>query len=130
MINVTKTFFPPIKEYQKFVQRIWDNEWLTNRGELVLELEDKLKKYLDVPNILLMNNGTIPIQIALKILGDQGEIITTPFSYVATTSSILWENCSPVFVDIDKEYLSIDEAQIEAAITEKTTAILVHNIRY
>lgn len=128
MINVTKTFFPPIQEYNKQVQRIWKNEWLTNRGELVQELEAKLKSHLDTSSILLMTNGTLPIQIALKILGGQGEIITTPFSYVATTSSILWENCKPVFVDIDAQCWTIDENLIEAAITEKTTCILATHV--
>jgi dTDP-4-amino-4,6-dideoxygalactose transaminase len=128
MINVTKTFFPPLEEYNIQLKRIWNNQWLTNRGELVLELEEKLKTHLAVSNIILMTNGTIPIQIALKILGNKGEIITTPFSYVATTSSIIWENCSPIFVDIDKEYLTIDENKIEAAITPKTTAILATHV--
>ena len=100
MINVTKTFLPPIKEYTKLVQRAWDNQWLTNRGELVLELEEKLRDYLSVSNILVTNNGTIPLQIALKLLGNKGEIITTPFSYVATTAAIVWEYCTRVFVDI------------------------------
>ena len=113
MINVTKTFFPPLEEYSQQLERIWKNKWLTNRGELILELEDKLKSYLDVSNILIMNNGTIPIQIALKLIGNGGEIITTPFSYVATTSSILWENCTPIFVDIDPLHLTIDENKIE-----------------
>jgi dTDP-4-amino-4,6-dideoxygalactose transaminase len=128
MINVTKTFFPPIAEYQQQVQRIWDNQWLTNRGALVKELEEKLKEYLSVSNILVMNNGTIPIQIALKILGNEGEIITTPFSYVATTAAIVWEHCTPVFVDIHPEYLTIDETKIEAAITSKTTCILATHV--
>ena len=128
MINVTKTFLPPIKEYTKQVQRAWDNQWLTNRGELVLELEEKLRDYLSVLNILVTNNGTIPLQIALKLLGNRGEIITTPFSYVATTAAIVWENCTPVFVDIHPEYLTIDESKIEAAITEKTTAILATHV--
>jgi dTDP-4-amino-4,6-dideoxygalactose transaminase len=128
MINVTKTFFPPIEDYQKQVQRIWDNQWLTNRGALVIELEEKLKEYLSVSNILVMTNGTIPIQIALKILGNKGEIITTPFSYVATTAAIVWENCTPVFVDIHPEYLTIDETKIEAAITERTTCILATHV--
>ena len=128
MINVAKTFFPPIEEYQKHVHRIWKNEWLTNRGELVLELEDKLKKYLSISNIIIMNNGTIPLQIALKLLGGGGEIITTPFSYVATTAAIVWENCTPVFVDIHPEYLTIDETKIEAAITPKTTCILATHV--
>ncbi|HNP33126.1 MAG TPA: DegT/DnrJ/EryC1/StrS family aminotransferase [Flavobacterium sp.] len=128
MINVTKTFFPPIEEYQKQLERVWKNQWLTNRGELLLELEEKVKKYLSVSNVIIMTNGTIPIQIALKILGNEGEIITTPFSYVATTSSIIWEHCKPVFVDIHPEYLTIDETKIETAITPKTTAILATHV--
>ncbi len=128
MINVTKTFFPPLENYTQQVARIWANQWLTNRGKLVLELEEKLKEYLAVSNIIFMNNGTIPLQIALKILGNRGEIITTPFSYVATTSSIIWENCTPVFVDIHPEYLTIDETKIEAAITDKTTCILATHV--
>lgn len=128
MINVTKTFLPPIEEYNQQVQRAWDNQWLTNRGELVLELEEKLRQYLSVSNIIVTNNGTVPLQIALKLLGQQGEIITTPFSYVATTAAIVWENCTPVFVDIHPEYLTIDETKIEAAITNKTTAILATHV--
>lgn len=127
-INVTKSFFPPLKEYNSYLERIWNNEWLTNRGELTLELEEKLKDKLKTNNILITNNGTIPLQIALKLLGNFGEIITTPFSYVATTSSIVWENCKPVFVDIDPEHLTIDENKIEAAITPKTTAILATHV--
>jgi len=128
MINVTQTFFPPLEEYSLQLQRIWDNQWLTNRGELVLELEEKIKKHLSVSNMIIMNNGTVPIQIALKLLGNSGEIITTPFSYVATTAAIIWENCKPVFVDIDPEMLTIDETKIEAAITSKTTAILATHV--
>lgn len=128
MINVTKSFFPPLIEYNQQLERIWKNQWLTNRGELVVELETKLKAYLEVSSILLMNNGTIPLQIVLKVLGQQGEIITTPFSYVATTAAIMWENCTPVFVDIHPEYLTIDETKIEAAITPKTTAILATHV--
>ena len=128
MINVTKTFFPPREEYDNQLKRIWQNEWLTNRGELLQELEDKVKEYLGASNIIVMNNGTIPLQIALKILGNQGEIITTPFSYVATSAAIVWENCTPIFVDIHPEYLTIDETKIEAAITPKTTAILATHV--
>lgn len=128
MITVTKTFLPPIDEFQMQVQRAWNNQWLTNRGELVLELEEKLKTYLNTSNILIMTNGTIPLQIALKLVGENGEIITTPFSYVATTSSIIWENCKPVFVDIHPEYLTIDESKIEEAITPRTTAILATHV--
>jgi dTDP-4-amino-4,6-dideoxygalactose transaminase len=128
MIHVTKSFLPPIEEYKAQVQRAWNNQWLTNRGELVLELEDKLKKYLNVTNLLVTNNGTIPLQIALKLLGKGGEIITTPFSYIATTAAIVWEKCDPVFVDIHPEYLTIDESKIEEAITSKTSAILATHV--
>jgi dTDP-4-amino-4,6-dideoxygalactose transaminase len=128
MIPVTKTFLPPIEEYTAQVQRAYNNHWLTNRGELVKELEAKLMTYLGVNNVLIMNNGTIPLQIALKLLGNGGEVITTPFSYVATTAAIVWENCTPVFVDIHPEYLTIDETKIEAAITEKTTCILATHV--
>jgi dTDP-4-amino-4,6-dideoxygalactose transaminase len=128
MINVTKTFLPPQEEYNAILKRAWDKNWITNRGELVLELESKLKSYLGVDHVIAMTNGTLPIQIAIKALGLKGEIITTPFSYVATTSSIVWEGCTPVFVDIDPEYLTIDETKIEAAITEKTTGILATHV--
>jgi dTDP-4-amino-4,6-dideoxygalactose transaminase len=128
MINVTKTYFPPLEDYIFQLERIWKNEWLTNRGELVKELEEKLKAYLGVDNVILMNNGTIPLQIALKLLANNGEVITTPFSYVATTAAIIWENCTPVFVDIHQDYLTIDETKIEAAITDKTTCILATHV--
>lgn len=128
MIPVTRTFLPNIEEYKAILQRAWDKQWITNRGELVLELEEKLKAFLDVRNIIITNNGTVPLQIALKLLGNGGEIITTPFSYVATTASIVWENCKPVFVDIHPEYLTIDETKIEEAITDKTTAILATHV--
>lgn len=128
MIPVTKTFLPPQEEYNSYVKRAWDKAWLTNRGELTLELEDKLKNFLQVTNLIITNNGTIPIQIALKLLGKGGEIITTPFSYVATSAAIVWENCTPIFVDIDPEHLTIDETKIEAAITQKTTAILATHV--
>ncbi len=128
MITVTKTFLPSIEEYQAILQRAWDKQWLTNRGELVLELEDKLKAYLEVSYLTCTNNGTVPLQIALELLGKGGEIITTPFSYVATTAAIVWQHCTPVFVDIHPEYLTIDERLIEAAITPNTTAILTTHV--
>lgn len=128
MVPVTKTFFPPIDDYKIQIQRIWDNEWLTNRGELTLELETALKNRLDLHNLFLTTNGTLPIQITLKVLAGGGEVITTPFSYVATTAAIVWENCTPVFVDIHPEYLTIDETKIEQAITHRTTAILATHV--
>lgn len=128
MINVTKTFFPPIEEYITQIEKIWENQWLTNRGALVKELESKLMEYLDLDSIIIMNNGTIPIQIALKLIDGPGEVITTPFSYIATTSAILWEGFVPIFVDIDPEFLTIDENKIEAAITPNTKAILATHV--
>ncbi len=128
MILVTKTFLPPQEEYNKQIKRAWDNAWLTNRGELTLELEQKLKQHLGISNIIMTNNGTLPIQIALKLLAKGGEVITTPFSYVATSAAIIWENCKPVFVDIDPEHLTIDESKIEDSITSKTTSILATHV--
>lgn len=112
------------------VQRAYNNGWLTNRGELVQELEQKLSVYLELEEskMLCMTNGTIPLQIALKLLANGGEVITTPFSYVATTAAIVWEGCTPIFVDIHPEYLNIDETKIEAAITDKTTCILATHV--
>lgn len=127
-INVTQTYLPPIQEYQAVLQRAWDVKWLTNRGQLVLELEEKLKSYLNVKHLTLTANGTLPIQIAIKAMQLKGQIITTPFSYIATTSSIVWENCTPIFVDIHPEYLTIDETKIEEVITEKTSAILATHV--
>jgi dTDP-4-amino-4,6-dideoxygalactose transaminase len=126
--NVTQTFFPPISDYQSYLEKIWQNKWLTNRGELVLELEEKIVTKLGCNKGIAMNNGTIPLQVALKLLGKGGEIITTPFSYVATTSSIVWEGCAPVFVDIEPNYWTIDPDKIEVAITEKTTCILATHV--
>lgn len=128
MINVTQTFLPPLDEYKSILERAWSTKWITNRGELVKELEEELKHHLGVSNIILTCNGTVPLQIAIKALELKGEVITTPFSYVATTSSIVWENCTPVFVDIDPEHLTIDESKIEAAITGKTTGILATHV--
>lgn len=128
MINVTKTFLPPFEEYTAILKRAWDNEWITNNGELLQELEYKLKGYLRAEHLLFASNGTIVLQMALKALQISGEVITTPFSYVATTTAILWENCKPVFVDIRKDNFCIDETLIEAAITEKTQAILATHV--
>jgi len=128
MIPVTKTFLPPIEEYYQLIQQIWDSNQLTNGGKLLFELQAGIKEYLDVPNVILTANGTLPIQIALKLLANKGEVITTPFSYVASTSTIVWENCTPVFVDIHPEYLTIDETKIEAAITKNTTTILATHV--
>lgn len=124
-INVTKTFVPPFEEYEAYLKKIWESAQLTNQGNLLKEFEKKTSRYLGVKNFHFVSNGTIALQTALKALEiSSGEIITTPFSYVATTSSILWERCKPVFVDIDPKTLTIDPDKIEEAITPKTKAIL------
>lgn len=128
MINVTKPFLPPIDEYLKCLEGIWQRNWLTNNGPLVNELELKLKEYLNAPDLLYLSNGTIALQIAIKALGVRNEVITTPFTYVATTSSIVWEGCTPVFVDIEPHSLNIDPLGIEAAVTDKTTAIIATHV--
>ncbi|HEX5798199.1 MAG TPA: DegT/DnrJ/EryC1/StrS family aminotransferase [Candidatus Saccharimonadales bacterium] len=124
-INVTKAFLPPIEEYNSYLKKIWQNNQLTNHGPLLKEFEKEASEYLDVENFHFVTNGTIALQLALRSLDiTEGEVITTPFSYVATTSAILWEGAKPVYVDIDPETLCIDSDKIEAAITEKTKAIL------
>jgi dTDP-4-amino-4,6-dideoxygalactose transaminase len=128
MIPVTKPFLPPKKEYDAYVKGIWERNWLTNNGPLVNELELELKEYLGLNHLLFTTNGTIALQIAFKALGLTGEVITTPFSYIATASSLVWEGLKPVFVDIDPGTLNIDPARIEAAITPQTTAILATHV--
>lgn len=128
MINVTKPFLPPRDIYNQYLDGIWQRNWITNHGPLVNELELRLKDYLNLPHLLYLNNGTIALQIAIKALDLKGEIITTPFSYVATTSSIVWEGCQPVFVDIDPHTFNIDPNKIVAAITSKTSAILATHV--
>jgi len=128
MIPVTKPFLPRVGEFEEYVNSIWERKWLTNNGPLVNELELKLKNYLNINHLLYVSNGTIALQIAIKALGLTGEIITTPFSFVATTNSIIWEGCTPVFVDIDADTFNIDPKKIEQAITPKTSAILATHV--
>lgn len=128
MINVTRTFIPPIDEYTAILKRAWNNGWITNNGELLQELEKQLKVYLQVPDVLVCSNGTVVLQMALKALGITKEVITTPFSYVATANAIAWEGCKPVFVDIDPVTYCINPTLIEAAITEHTQAILATHV--
>src|SRR5690606_3260741 len=101
MISVTKPFLPPQEEYESYLAGIWKRQWLTNMGPLYSELEMGLKQYLAVKHLLFVTNGTIALQVAIKALELKGEIITTPFSFIATTSSVVWEGLQPVFVDID-----------------------------
>ena len=128
MINVTKSFLPPLEEYTEYLKGIWERGHLTNHGPLVNELEEKIKDYLGVKHFFFINNGTVALQIAIKALGVKGEVITTPFSYVATTSSVMWEECTPVFADIDPQNFTLDPSKIEAAITANTTAILATHV--
>lgn len=127
-VNVTKSFLPPIEEYIGQLNQIWDNQWLTNNGPLLVKLESALQNLLDTPYLAITSNGTIAIQLAIKALDLKGEIITTPFSYCATTTSILWENLTPVFVDINSSDLNINADLIEAAITPRTSAILATHV--
>lgn len=124
MIPVTKPFSPPLAEYQELLEGIWQRNWLTNNGPLVNDLELRLKRYLGLKHLLFVSNGTIAIQIALKALGITKKVITTPFSYVATTSSLVWEGCSPVYADIDPNTLNIDPQKIEVLIDKDTEAIV------
>lgn len=124
-INVTKSYLPPLEEYVDKLKKIWDNHFLTNYGPLNIELEQKLKQELQLTNIHFVNNGTIALQLAIEALNiNEGEIITTPFSFIATASSIVWQKCKPIFVDIEKEHFNIDVNKIEEKITENTKAIL------
>ena len=128
MIPVTLPFIPPKEDYDILLHGIWKRQWLTNMGPLASDLEMKLKDHLGVDHLLFVTNGTVALQMAIKALDLKGEIITTPFTYVATTSSIVWENCEPVYVDIDPKSLNIDPTKIEAAITPKTSAILATHV--
>lgn len=129
MILITKPFLPPQTAYQKYLDGIWERQWLTNMGPLANELEVRLQSHLGLNQVpLFVTNGTIALQMAIKTLELKGEIITTPFSFVATASSIVWEGCRPVFADIDEHTLNIDPEKIEAAITPQTSAILATHV--
>jgi dTDP-4-amino-4,6-dideoxygalactose transaminase len=127
-INVTKPYMPPMEDYNKYLEGVWERGHITNSGPLVMELEKRLKETLGVQNIHFLSNGMIALQLALKALKIEGEVITTPFSYVATTTAVLWENCKPVFVDIEPKTYCIDADKIEAAITPQTSAILATHV--
>jgi dTDP-4-amino-4,6-dideoxygalactose transaminase len=127
-IYVSHSSLPPLEEYIGYLRQIWDSHWLTNNGPLVRRLETELRQYLAAPQLWFVNNGTTALLLALKALNLQGEIITTPFSYVATTGVILWEKLTPIFVDVRPGDLTIDPDQIEAAITPRTSAILATHV--
>ncbi len=124
MIHVTKTWLPKKEKYLSYIDKIYENGWITNRGPLVRELEIRLAEYLGVKNLILVANGTIALETAYKLLKLKGDVITTPFSFVATTSSLVANNLNPIFADINTHTLNIDPKNIEKAITQKTSAIV------
>ena len=124
MINVTKSYLPNIEKYKSYIDEIYKTAWLTNQGPLVQKLEKRLAQYLGVKNIVLVSNGTIALEIAYRALDLKGEVITTPFSFVATTSSLVTNRLTPIFVDIDEKTFNLSPENIEEKITSKTSAIL------
>lgn len=127
MINVTKTSLPSLALYNKYLKQIWKTNWVTNDGILVKTLERDLKKLLK-SELVLVNNGTSGLQLALKALHLKGEVITTPFTFAATTNVLLWEGLTPIFADIDKDTFNIDPVDVEKKITNKTSAILAVHV--
>ena len=123
-ITVTSPLLPDLDEFNVLLKEIWNCKWITNNGRFHQQLEKELAEYLKVPYLSLFTNGTLPLITALQALRITGEVITTPYSFVATTHSIWWNGCRPVFVDIDPKTCNLDPAKIEAAITPKTTAIM------
>ncbi len=123
-INVTQPFLPPLEEFLPYLEKIWESKWLTNHGPFHQQFEEALCQYLGVEHVALFTNGTLALVTALQTLRITGEVITTPYSFVATSHSLLWNSIKPVFVDIDPATLNLDPARIEAAITPHTTAIM------
>jgi dTDP-4-amino-4,6-dideoxygalactose transaminase len=123
-IKVTQPFLPPLEEFIPYLEQIWENKWLTNNGKMHQQLEIQLRQYLKVDQLSLFTNGTLPLITALQALRITGEVITTPYSFVATTHSLWWNDIKPVFVDIEEETCNINPKLIERAITPKTTAIM------
>jgi dTDP-4-amino-4,6-dideoxygalactose transaminase len=127
-LTVTRPSLPPFEEYEALLRGVWQRNHLTNAGPLVLELERQLAAYLGVRHCLFVTNGTIALQLAYRALSLRGEVVTTPFSYVATTSSLSWEGCEPVFADIEPDTLTLSPAHAEAAITPRTSAIVATHV--
>ena len=123
-ITVTAPLLPNLEEFNEMLKDIWASKWITNNGRYHKTLEEELRKYLKVPQVSLFTNGTLPLLTALQAIRVTGEVITTPYSFVATTHSIWWAGCKPVFVDIDPRTGNLDPEKIEAAITPRTTAIM------
>jgi dTDP-4-amino-4,6-dideoxygalactose transaminase len=130
-IYVTRPFLPPIEEYCAGLQEIWDSQWLTNNGPVLQRYTQQLSRYLQTDNVCLFNNGTLALQLGLQGMGITGEVITTPFTFVATTHALYWNKLRPVFVDIEPDHYTLDPEKVEAAITPWTSAILaVHVFGY
>ena len=127
-IYVTKPFMPPLEEFCEGLKEIWDNQWLTNNGPVLQRYQKELKQYCETDNICLFNNGTLALQIALQGMGISGEVITTPFTFVATTHALYWNKIRPVFCDIEPDYFTLDPAKVEELITPWTTAILAVHV--
>ena len=127
-ILVTKPFLPPLKEFTEGLGQIWDNAWLTNNGPVLGRYTKELESYFHSKNICLFNNGTLALQIGLQGMQISGEVITTPFTFVATTHALYWNRIRPVFVDIEPDYYTLDPEKVEAAITPWTTAILAVHV--
>jgi len=123
-IYITQPFLPPLEEFQDYLKVIWDKKWLTNNGEFHQQFEKELAKYLNVPYVSLFTNGTLALVTALQALNIKGEVITTPYTFVATSHALVWNNIKPIFVDVEPVYGNLDPNKIERAITDKTTAIL------
>jgi len=128
MINVTKTNLPKLTEYNKYLKEIWRKNWVTNNGKFVQLLERELERHLSIKNLLVVANGTLALQLAIKSLKLSGEVITTPFTFIATTTSLIWEGVTPVFADINPETFNIDPDDVERKITKKTSAILAVHV--
>ncbi len=123
-VLVTRPVLPELEKYVEYLKKIWATRWLTNEGKFVQQLESRLEEYLKAENLLLVSNGTLALHLALKALDLKGEVVTTPFTFPATTNVLLWEGLTPVFADIDSETYNIDPVDVERKITEKTSAIL------
>ena len=123
-IFVTQPSLPPLDDFIPYLKKIWDNKWLTNCGEFHKALEQQLAEYLGVKYVSLFTNGMIALQVGMQALRITGEVITTPFTFVATTHAIHWNNCTPVFCDIEPDTFTLDPNHLESLITPKTTAIM------
>jgi dTDP-4-amino-4,6-dideoxygalactose transaminase len=127
-IYVTRPFLPPLEEFYSGLNEIWENRWLTNNGPILQRFTRELSNFFETDNLCLFNNGTLALQIALQGMGISGEVITTPYTFVATTHALFWNKIRPVFVDIEPDYYTIDPEKVEAAITPWTTAILAVHV--